>query len=150
MIYSLVPTIISDPTHILPNSSSCIDLFFANQPNVVTENAVYPSLHLKCHHQTAFAKLNLKVEYLPLYERLTWDYKNTDIPSINRAIGVFDWDNLFESKTVHEQIHFFNKTVLNIFNNCIPNKTILCKDKDPLWFHNEIRKILTQKNEIFK
>ena len=30
--------IISDPTHILPNSSSCFDLFFTNQPNLVTES----------------------------------------------------------------------------------------------------------------
>ena len=27
--------IISDPTHILPNSSSCIELIFTNQPNLV-------------------------------------------------------------------------------------------------------------------
>ena len=137
--------IISDPTHILPNSSSCIDLIFTNQPNLVTENGVYPSLHPKCHHQIVFAKLNLNVEYPPLYERLIWDYKNADIPSINRAIDIFDWGNSFKGKNVHEQVHFFNKTILNIFHNYIPNKTILCNDKDPPWFNNEIRKILTKK-----
>ena len=39
--------IISDPTHILPNSSSCIDLIFTNQPNLVTKSGVHPSLHPK-------------------------------------------------------------------------------------------------------
>ena len=39
--------IISDPTDILPNSSSCIDLIFTNQPNLVTERGVLPSLHPK-------------------------------------------------------------------------------------------------------
>ena len=139
--------IISDPTHILPNSSSCIDLIFTNQPNLVTESGVHPSLHPKCHHQIVFTKLNLKVEYPPLYERFIWDYKNADIPSINRAIDIFDWVNSLEGKNAHEQVHFFNKT---IFHNYIPNKTILCNDKDPRWFNNEIRKILTMKNEIFK
>ena len=117
---------------------------------MVTEDGVYPSLHPKCHHQIVFAKLNLNVEYPPLYERLIWDYKNADIPSINRAIEIFDWGNSFKGKNVHEQVHFFNKTILNIFHNYIPNKTILCNDKDPPWFNNEIRKILTKKNEIFK
>ena len=42
--------IISDPTHILSNSSSCTDLIFTNQPNLVTESGVYPSLHPKCYH----------------------------------------------------------------------------------------------------
>ena len=41
--------IISNPTHILPNSSSCIDLNFTNQPNLVTENGVHPFLHPKYH-----------------------------------------------------------------------------------------------------
>ena len=107
--------ITSDPTHILPNSSSCIDLIFKNQPNLVTERGVYPSLHPKCQHQTVFAKLNLKVDYPPLYERLIWDYKNADIPSINRAVVLFDWGNSSEGENVHEQVHFFNKTILNIF-----------------------------------
>ena len=142
--------IISDPTHILPNSSSCIDLIFTNQPNLVTVSGVHPSLHPKCHHQIVFAKLNLKVDYPPLYERLIWDYKNADIPSINRAIDIFDWVNSFKGKNVHEQVHFFNKTILNIFHNYIPNKTILCNDKDPPWFNNEIRRILNKKNQIFE
>ena len=147
--YSL-SQIISDPTYILPNSSSCVDLIFTNQPNLVPENGVYPSLHPKCHHQIVFAKLNLKVEYPPLYERLILDYKNADIPSINRAIDIFNWGNSFKAKNVHEQVHFFNTTILNIFHNYIPNKTIFCNDKDPPWFDNEIRKILTMKNEMFK
>ena len=119
---------------------------------MVTESGVYPSLYLKCYHQIAFAKLNRNVEYPPLCERLIWDYKNADIPSINRAIEIFDWGNSFNvhEQNVHEQVHFFSKTILNIFDNYISNKTILCSDKDPPWFNNEIRKILTKKNEIFK
>ena len=46
--------IISDPTHILPNSSSCIDLVFTNQPNLVTGSGVHLSFHPKCHHQILF------------------------------------------------------------------------------------------------
>ena len=71
--YGLSQTI-SVPTHILPNSPSCIDFIFTNQPNSVTESRVHPSLHPKCYHQTVFAKLNLKVEHPSLYERLIWDY----------------------------------------------------------------------------
>ena len=91
------------------NTSSCIDLIFTNQPNLVTGSGVHPSLHPKCHHQIVFVKLSLKVEYSLLYVRLIWDHKNTDIPSINRAIDIFDWGNSFEVKNVHEQVHFFNK-----------------------------------------
>ena len=85
-----------------------------------------------------------------MYERLIWDYKNGDIPSINHAIDIFDWGNLFKGKNIHEQVHFFNKTILNIFRNYVPNKTILCNAKDPSWFNTEIRKIQSMKNKIFE
>ena len=53
--------IISDPTHILPNSSSCINLIFTDQPNYLIDSGIHPSLHSNCHYQITFCKLNLKV-----------------------------------------------------------------------------------------
>ena len=61
--------IIKEPTHILEKSSSCIDLIFTTQPNMVLESGVHDSLHQNCQHQIIFAKFNLKVYYPPLYER---------------------------------------------------------------------------------
>ena len=43
--------IISEPTPILENSSSCIDLIFTSQLNLSVESGTYPSLHPNCHHQ---------------------------------------------------------------------------------------------------
>ena len=61
--------IIKEPTHILDNSSSCIDLFFTSQPNLIIESGVYLSLHPNCHHQTVYAKFNLQIYYPPQYDR---------------------------------------------------------------------------------
>ena len=115
-----------------------------------SKSGVYPSLHPKCDHQIVFPKLNLKLEHPPLHELLIWDYKNADISSINCVIDIFDWGKSFEGKNVHEQVHLFNKTILNIFHNYIPNRTILFNNKHPPWFNNEIRKILTKENEVLK
>ena len=51
--------IIKEATHILESSSSCIDLIYTKQPNLVVESGVHPSLYLNCHHQIVFAKFNL-------------------------------------------------------------------------------------------
>ena len=67
--------LISQPTHLLPTSSTCIDLIFTDQPNLVVNSGAHPSLHKNCHHQITFCKLNLKIEYPPSYERFVWDYK---------------------------------------------------------------------------
>ena len=60
-------------------------------------------------------------------------------------IEIFDWSYLFSGKNVHEQVGLFNKMLLNIFPNFIPNKIILCDDKDPPWMNDEIKKLIKRK-----
>ena len=42
--------LIQEPTHIIKMSSSCIDLIFTSQPNLVMESGVHSYLHPNCHH----------------------------------------------------------------------------------------------------
>ena len=55
--------LVSDPTHLLPNSSSCIDLIFTDQPNLAVDSGIHPSLHVKFHHQIIHCKFNLMIIY---------------------------------------------------------------------------------------
>ena len=87
--YGLYP-IINEPTHILPSSFSCIDLIFTNQPNMITDSGVHPSLHQNCHQQMIFAKVDMKIFYPPPYERLIWVYRNANVEAINSAIESSD------------------------------------------------------------
>ena len=59
-----------EPTHILSNSASGIDLICTSQPNLVMHSGVHTSLHPNCHHQIRFAKFNLFIFYPPPYKRL--------------------------------------------------------------------------------
>ena len=43
--------LIREPTHILPNSSSCIDLIFINQNNFLMDSGVHVFLHPNCLYQ---------------------------------------------------------------------------------------------------
>ena len=136
--------VITEPTHILENSSSCVDLIFSNQPNLITDSGVHPTLHSK-YHQIIYSNPNLKIEYPPPYTRKICDYNRSETDLINRSTESFDWSNLFSGKNVHEQVELFNKTLSNIFYNFIPNKIIVCDDRDPPWM-NEIKKMIKRKN----
>ena len=107
-------------------------------------------MHPNCHHQIVFSKLNLKIKYPPLYERLVWDYKNADSQSINKAIEMFNWEKLFQNKNIHDQLKLFNETIVNIVSNYIPNKFITCNEKDLPWLNDHIKRLINLKNEIFK
>ena len=81
--------LINEPTHRTRNLSSCIDLIFASQPNLVMESGVHSSLHENCHHQIIYAKFNLKIYYPPPYEREIWHYQKANIENIRKAIPQF-------------------------------------------------------------
>ena len=93
--------LISDPTHLLPNSSSCMDLIFTDPPNLAIDSGVHSTLHGNYHHQIVFSKFNLMIEYPPPYERLAWDYKRANIDSIQKALQQINWRFLFSNKLVH-------------------------------------------------
>ena len=78
--------IIKEPTHISNTSSSCIDLIFTSQPNLITDSGVHSSLHSNCHHQIVFAKFNLHVVYPSPYLRDIWHYREENTRLIRRAI----------------------------------------------------------------
>ena len=43
--------IIKEPTHLIGDSFSCIDLIFTSQPNLEMESGMHSLLHPNCHHQ---------------------------------------------------------------------------------------------------
>ena len=55
--------IVNEPTHILVQSSFCIDLTFTSSQSLVMESRVHPYLHLNCLHQTVYVKFDSKIHY---------------------------------------------------------------------------------------
>ena len=48
-----------------------------------------------------------------------------------------NWERLFGSKDINLQVTTLNETILNVFRNYVPNRSITIDDKDPAWM-NEI------------
>ena len=70
----------------LGNSSSCIDLIFISQPNLIIESDAHPSLHLNCHHQIVYAKFNLLIHFRPPYSREVWHYEDANTELIKEQL----------------------------------------------------------------
>ena len=117
--------LIYEPTHILSNFSSCIDLIFTNQPNLVVDSGTHSPLHPNYHYQIIHCKTNLHVEHPPPYQRHAWNYAKTNKDAILSALQNVDWDRLFAKKIVHQQVNLLNDIILNVFTNFVPNK-LLC------------------------
>ena len=63
---------------------------------------------------------------------------------------MFNWEKLFQNKNIQDQVKLFNETIVNIVSNYIPNKFIICNDKDPPGLNDHMKRFINLKNEIFK
>ena len=120
--------IIKEPTHISNTSSSCIELIFRSQPNLITDSGVYP----------------------PLYLREIWHYREANTGLIRGAIKEFNWERTFSNTSVNEKVKIFNRTILNILSNFISHEIIVFDDKDPPWLKNRIKTLIQEKNAKYK
>ena len=139
--------LIQEPTHTINSSSSCINLIFASQPNLVIKSGAHSSLHPNCHHYVVFTKFNLSILYPPPYERSVWFYERAKAEFIWRAINkIRSLSNL----SVDEKVRYFTKTLLNIIHNFISYERIVDDDSDPFWINNEIKKLMNNKHSAYK
>ena len=147
--YGLKRTI-NQPTHILNNLSSCINLLLTSQPNLLMESGVHSSLHSNCHHQIIYARFNLKIYYPPRYEREIWHYKKTNIDLIQQAIREFNWERAFHRKNINAKVSISNNTINNVLSNFIPHETITCDHKKPTWFNKNVINLIKNKSIFYK
>ena len=105
-------------------------------------SGVHASLHPNCHHQIVHSSFNLNIYYLFI--------KKADANIIRKALDSVNWERLFDSKNIHEQVIALNETILNVFRNYVPNKYITIDDKDPVWMNGNIKSKIKTKNLLFK
>ena len=113
-------------------------------------SGVHASLHPNCHHQIVHSNFNLNIYYPPPCQRLIWDYEKADANIIRKALDSVNWERLFDSKNINEQVIALKETILNVFRNYVPNKYITIDDKDPVWMNESIKSMIKTKNLLFK
>ena len=92
----------------------------------------------------------MKIEYPPPYTPEVWDHGKTQTDLINCAIDQFDWVNLFLDKNINVQVIFFNRIILNFFQNFIPNKIDLYDNRDPPCMNVSIKHLIKKKKAMFQ
>ena len=52
---------------------------------------------------------------------------------------MFDWEPTLTDLDVDEQVSIFNNTITYIMSNFVPNKIIICDDRDLPWMNRHIK-----------
>ena len=101
--------LIAEPTHVLENSSSCIDLLFMNKPNLIKDSAVHPTPHSKCHRRVIYNKLHLQIEYPPPHICEIQDCGKAQFDLTNKVVKNFDWNELFSGQDIIKSTFFIQQ-----------------------------------------
>ena len=76
------------------------------------ESGVFPSLHVKCHNQIVYSKLNLNVVYNFPYQHLIWDYKKANVDGTRKSLNPVNWAFVLSNKNVHQQVQYLNEILI--------------------------------------
>ena len=61
-----------------------------------------------------------------------------------------NWERLTDQKDINAQVAAFDKTILIIFRNYVPNKYITVNDEDPIRVNETIKSEIQAKNAFYK
>ena len=145
--------LIHEPTHFFRDDCrpTCIDLIATDQPNIVLDSGVRPSLDPTVKHQITFCKVNFKIPPLPDFTRKIWHFNRARTDLIQRAITEFPWEaRLRQNPNPNEQVGLLNQCVLNIMSNFVPNEVKTICPREPEWLNRNVKNLLRKQNKIYK
>ena len=90
---------INKTTYCVNGNSSCIDLIFTSNANLVTDFGVGPTRYEKCRHDLIFGKINFNIHVPPPFYRDIWVYKSANVEMIQTSIIDFNWKRTFSSNS---------------------------------------------------
>ena len=142
--------LIEEPTHILGNSLSCIDLIITDQPNLFVNSGVHSSLYAKGHHQIVFGVVSLSVPRPPPYKRAVWEYDKANIDMINHDLSSINWYEMFDGLDVNQAVDLFTTIFLSVIARHVPNKGMTCCDKDTPRIIDDVKKAVKRKHRVYR
>ena len=144
--------LISEPTHFFRNDCipSCIDLIISDQPNLVLDSGVRPSLDTTVKHQMIYCKINYKIPPLPKFNRKIWHFDRAKKHLITRAVSEFPWLFHLSMKNPTQQVKILTENLLKIMSNFIPNEEKKISPRDPEWLNRHVKNLLKRQNKQYK
>ena len=144
-----ITQLIDQPTHILTNSSSLIDLIITDQVDRFVDSGLLPSRRDKSHHEIIYGKLNLTAPLPPPYKRRVWDYNEANHDLIKETLSNTSWEAIIENSTPDEAVKDFTDIILSTMSQFIPNIIITINERDPPLLTKSIKNKIKSKHRAY-
>ena len=135
--------LIHEPTRIVDNCKSCIDLIFTNNPNIFTEVGTRPKVHdPRCDHLPIYAKLKCTYPKTHSYKRWVWDYKRGDYERFRMLLLDAPWYHCYRFNNINDIVNDWLALFISIAETCIPHYEATIRPRDKEFMNSDIRKLM--------
>lgn len=143
--------LVETPTRISASSATLLDLFFCNDPSLVSSVLTIPGIS---DHDIVIANVTCTVKnHRPTEPRKVFSYDKGNYSSLSRALDAFlpEFQQHSLSLGMNEQWNLFKTKILSLTQTFIPSRIISAKRRtDKPWLNKELRSLINRKNRLFR
>ena len=94
-------------------------------------------------------KVNISIPSPPPFKRRIWDHAKANKDEIQECLNNIDWHYKLNNISGTNMVSEFTSTIMGVMSRFIPNKIIMCSDKDPPWITPEIKTAIKCKHRVY-
>lgn len=139
-----------EPTYHLPTSDSLLDIIISNDEQRIRTYGQIPVSGVS-YHDLIFVELNLKSKLVENRDFITIrDYKNLDVESLRQDCSLLRWDDVFSCNNINRKIDLFLSKISRLFSKHIPERKISKKRQPCPWVNVDIKKLMSDRDIVYK
>ena len=142
--------VVSEPTRVLSNSHSLIDLVFLSDPSHLTGCVTIPALSNSDHLGLSVSISAGNPGSLPKRKsRSIWRYSHANFDRACELLDSTDWDSIFATNDVSSCWANWHSHFLKIMEECIPKVVLRSRPNLP-WLTKTVTQAIRRRNFLFR
>ena len=143
--------LITEPTRISNTRQSLLDPILVSTHCDIHDSFVIPVNRLMSDHEATIVFVKFPLNCNKTYKRLVYDYKNADFETCNECISSFNWETILSiDNSMDKNCQNFTDKFIEFIKKCVPQKEVIIRPKDKIWFNSELRKEIRKRDRLHK
>lgn len=139
-----------DPTFHLPNSDTLLDLMIVNNRQRV-KTFGQTAVSGISYHDLIYIELDLTVKMRTSNHRLIIrDFKNIKVDELISECSNISWQDLFDSDSIDVKVKILINRLSSLYEKYVPEKKISNKKNSCPWLNQNIRKLMNDRDCLYK
>ncbi len=141
---------IQEPTRVVENTKSCIDLVFTNNPHIFSEVGTRDKIVDICDHHPIYGILTSSVRKPKCFKRWVWDFKRANFDDMRFSLLNAPWQSCYVVRNVNQTVQNWMELFISIAELHIPHYEATIRPGDKEFMNSDIRTLMRKCDRLWK